>query len=132
MGEKTYACSTVRVNRKGLPPCSSRKLKKGEKVVAQKDNLVFTKWHDKQDVSVLSTNCDLLDPPQVSERRNPRGGLLFMLRNQNRSPCTTSTWGELISRINSGPTTIPADHLGSGINTSSGLFLKWFLAMHLS
>ena len=55
---------------KGLPPCSSRKLK-GEKVVAQKGNLVFTKWHDKRDVSVLSTNCDPLGPPQVSERRNP-------------------------------------------------------------
>ena len=59
-----------------MPPCSSCKLKKGEKVVAQKGNLVFTKWHDKRDVSVLSTNCDALDPPQVSERRNPRGGAI--------------------------------------------------------
>lgn len=39
----------------------------------QKGNLVFTKWHDKRDVSVLSTNCDPLDPPNVIERGNAQG-----------------------------------------------------------
>ena len=71
--QKTYACSTVQINRKGLPPGSQRKLKKGETFVMQKGNLVFTKWHDKRDVSILSTNCDPLDPPNVIERRNTRG-----------------------------------------------------------
>ena len=28
----------------------------GQKVVQQKDHVVFTKWHDKRDVSIISTN----------------------------------------------------------------------------
>ena len=60
--EKTYACATVRPNRKGLPPCAKRKLKqKGETVCSQKSNLLFTKWHDKRDVNILSTNINPVD-----------------------------------------------------------------------
>ena len=50
----TYACSTVRVNRKALPLCAKAKLKQqGELVVRQCGNLVFTKWLDKREVSFL-------------------------------------------------------------------------------
>ena len=52
----TYACATVTCNRKDLPQCTKEKLRPGEKVVSQKGNVVFTKWHDKRDVSLISTN----------------------------------------------------------------------------
>ena len=66
----TYACATVRCNRKDLPRCAKEKLRPGEKVVSQKGNVVFTKWHNKRDVSVISTNCSPLAPDVVVRRRN--------------------------------------------------------------
>lgn len=48
-------------------------VRKEGKLVMQKGNLVFTKWNDKRDMSILSTNCHPLDPPNVVER-NRRGG----------------------------------------------------------
>lgn len=67
----TYACGTVRVNRTDLPPCAKDKLRAaGEKVVRQKGKVVFTKWHDKRDVSFLSTNCSPLAPDVHIQRNN--------------------------------------------------------------
>ena len=43
-----------------MPPCGKDKLRVGEKLVHQKGHVVFTKWHDKRDVSVMSTNVSLL------------------------------------------------------------------------
>ena len=55
--QQTYACSTVRCNRKGLPTCAKNKLTRpGELVQAQKENILFTKWHDKRDVAFLAIN----------------------------------------------------------------------------
>lgn len=54
----TYACATVRSNRQELPPCAQQRLRAGDKVVLQKGNIVFTKWHDKRDVSIISTNVN--------------------------------------------------------------------------
>ena len=70
---KTYACSTVRVNRKGLPPCTGTKLKPTEIVCSRKNHLLFTKWHDKRDVSVLSTNCDPHAPHVLFMRKDKAG-----------------------------------------------------------
>ena len=68
---KTYACATVRCNRKDLPRCAKEKLRPGQKVVSQKGNVMFTKWHDKWDVSVLSTNnCNTLSADIVVNRNN--------------------------------------------------------------
>ena len=50
----TSACGTVRCNLRDLPPCAKNKLRVGEKVVRQKGHVVFTKWHDKRDVSVMA------------------------------------------------------------------------------
>ena len=62
----TYACGTLRCNRKDLPPCVKDKLRVGEKVVHQKGH-VFTKWHDKRDVSVMATNVSpLADDVEVN------------------------------------------------------------------
>lgn len=66
----TYACATVRCNRRDLPQCAREKLRPGEKVVSQKGCVVFTKWHDKRDVSVISSNCSPLAVDVVVSRRN--------------------------------------------------------------
>ena len=57
---KTYACGTVRSNRKGLPhEVTKSKLKRqGDFVQMQKGNLVASAWHDKRTVLLLSTNSD--------------------------------------------------------------------------
>ena len=59
--QNTYACATVRTNQKELPPCAQQKLCSGQRVVSHKQNIVFTKWHDKRDVSLISTNVNPLD-----------------------------------------------------------------------
>ncbi|XP_068671890.1 piggyBac transposable element-derived protein 4-like [Montipora foliosa] len=69
LAQNTYACGTVRCNRKDLPPCSKNKLKQGERVSAQRNQLVFTKWHDKRDISFLSTNVLPSEPARVVQRR---------------------------------------------------------------
>ena len=71
-----------------------RKLRKGEMLVRQKGNLVFTKWYDKQDVSILSTNCNPLDPPNVVER-NTRGGEVVLVESRRLLSRTMPTWEEL-------------------------------------
>ena len=66
----TYAYATVRCNRKDLPWCAKEKLRPGQKVISQKGNVIFTKWHDKRDVSILSTNCNPLAADIVVNRNN--------------------------------------------------------------
>ena len=62
------------INWKGLPPCSLTKLKRAcETLTSQKGNLLYTKWHDKRDVNILSKNIDTLTPPVVKERRKKNG-----------------------------------------------------------
>lgn len=66
----TYACATVRSNRKDLPPCAKDKLGQGQKLVHQKGNVVFTRWHDKRDVSIISSNCSPLAIDLVVNKQN--------------------------------------------------------------
>ncbi|KAK3735138.1 hypothetical protein QZH41_000008 [Actinostola sp. cb2023] len=68
--QNTYACSTVRCNRKEMPPCAKDKLRQpGELLRMQKGNLLFTKWHDKRDVAFLSTNVSPREPPRRVQRK---------------------------------------------------------------
>ena len=69
--QNTNVCGTVRPNCKDLPPCSKGKLKQGEVVQAQKGTLVYTKWHDKKDVSFLSTNVSPIEAGRQVERTVP-------------------------------------------------------------
>ena len=69
LAQDTYACGTIWSNRKDLPPCAKNKLKQGEKVSAQRGSLVFTKWHDKRDISFLSTNVLPSEAPRIVQRR---------------------------------------------------------------
>ena len=52
------SCGTVRVNRKGLPPFSTKKMKKGEVITFHDGQLTGVKWMDKHPVAVLSTIHD--------------------------------------------------------------------------
>ena len=69
--ENAYACGTVRTNRKEMPASAStkEKLKPEEKVVTQRGQLVYTKWHDKKDVSFLSTNVSPGEPSRLVPRQ---------------------------------------------------------------
>ena len=55
---KTYACSTLRHNRKLFPADLKNKLKRGEIPTRQNENLVCLTWQDKRLVTILSTNVD--------------------------------------------------------------------------
>ncbi|XP_062614645.1 piggyBac transposable element-derived protein 4-like [Saccostrea cucullata] len=53
----TYACGTLRSNRKNVPKIFSslRKMKQGEGVFRRKKNLLAVKFHDKRDIHMLTT-----------------------------------------------------------------------------
>ena len=61
--QQTNSCSTVRCNKKGMLPGANKKLsnKAGELVQRQKGGSLFTKWHDKRDVSFSFTNISPLE-----------------------------------------------------------------------
>ena len=45
-------------------------------ICEQKGNLVYTKWHDKRDVNILSTNFNPLDPKTMKERCKKNGDVV--------------------------------------------------------
>ena len=76
----TYACGTIRTNRKGLPPAVSKaKLRRqGEMVQQQNHSMVATAWHDKRTVTLLSTNAD---PREMTEvQRKQKDGSIVNVR----------------------------------------------------
>lgn len=91
LAQNTYACGTVRCNRKDLPPCSKNKLQQGERVSAQRNQLVFTKWHDKRDISFLSTNVLPSEPARVVQRR--RNGRNFDIEKPRVADVYTAYMG---------------------------------------
>ncbi|XP_033728229.1 piggyBac transposable element-derived protein 4-like [Pecten maximus] len=68
---KTYACGTVRANRKGLPPAvvKAKLRKQGDMIQRQKGNLVATAWHDKRTVLLLTTNVDPTERTTVQRKQ---------------------------------------------------------------
>ena len=87
--QKTFACATVRVKRKHLPPCAWQKLRPGQKFVRQKGKLVFTTCNDKQDVGVISSNFSPDTPDIVIRRHN----------EQVSNPATFSLYNENMGRL---------------------------------
>lgn len=76
----TYACGTIRTNRKGLPPAVSKaKLRRqGEMVQQQNHSMVATAWHDKRTITLLSTNAD---PREMTEvQRKQKDGSIVNVR----------------------------------------------------
>ena len=55
---------------KKLLKCTKRKLKKSGEI---ENNLVYTKWHNKQDVNLLSTNINPTEPTIIKQRRRQNG-----------------------------------------------------------
>ena len=53
-----------------MPPCARQRLHTGDKAFRLKVKIVFIKWHDKQDVSVISTNLNPNIPDVVIQRCN--------------------------------------------------------------
>lgn len=53
----TYACGTVRTNRRGVPKVFGevKKMKHGESAFRRNGNLLAVKYHDKRDIHMLST-----------------------------------------------------------------------------
>ena len=53
----TYACGTVRVNRKGVPKAfpNVKKMKQGDVIFRRKSNMMAVKFHDKRDIHMLTT-----------------------------------------------------------------------------
>ena len=74
LAHNTYACGTVRTNRKGLPGTikTPGRMQRGESKVLQEENsnLTATAWKDKKVVSVLST---LSDPAQILQCQRREG-----------------------------------------------------------
>ena len=91
LAQNTYACGTVRSNQKDLSPCSKNKLRQGEKVSAQRGKLVFTKWHDKRDISFLSTNVLPIEPSNVVPGQ--RNGRNFNIEKPRVADVYTSHMG---------------------------------------
>jgi len=69
---QTYACGTLRVNRKYLPSefKGKKKMEPGDSCYWQKDNFVATLWQDKRTVRFLSTCCAPEGDDTVVRRRN--------------------------------------------------------------
>jgi hypothetical protein len=66
----TYACGTVRANRKGIPKDLGKiKMKdQGKSVTKQKGNMRVTVWRDKKNITILQTNSSG-DATSVSRRQ---------------------------------------------------------------
>lgn len=76
LASNTYACSTLMLNRKGLPPAFKEKiskLRKGKSVMSQCGNLVATAWRDKRVVTFLSSNCNAKIIESIRPSRNLPG-----------------------------------------------------------
>ena len=65
--QQTNACYTVRSKYKDLQPCANNKLRlPGQRIMQERGSLMFTMWHDKQDIAFLSTN---VSPSQTVQRK---------------------------------------------------------------
>ena len=125
----TYACLTVHVDRKGLPSCFCRKLwREGDILHMQKGNLVYTKWHDKRDINILSSNVDPFALPVVKERWKKNIELVEVqkpssVEHHNKYMGGDDHSDQLITTL--------AVHSTSGISICFGLFLISLFAMLL-
>ena len=69
--QKTYATGTVRQNRKGYPnDLKTAKLKTGDFIEQQKGSVIATKWHDKKEVTLMTTITDGNTDPLTINRRS--------------------------------------------------------------
>jgi hypothetical protein len=71
----TYACGTVRTNRKGVPKAFTavKRMKQGDGIFRRKGNLLAVKFHDKRDIHMLTTfhEAKLLVTDRVNKNNEP-------------------------------------------------------------
>lgn len=78
LSNQTYACGTIRTNRKFFPADilpGAKSMNRGEHRFRQSDNLVATVWKDSKPVTMLSTLCSPDDIVTV-DRRQRDGSIL--------------------------------------------------------
>ena len=75
LDRSTYACGTVRQNRKYFPEDfkNEEDMEPGESEIWQSDNFVATIWQDKRAVRFLSTCCEPEGDDTVERRRKKEG-----------------------------------------------------------
>ncbi len=69
-----YSCGTLRCNRRGVPIAikKSGKMKKGDIIHVKKKSLLFLKWKDKREVSLLT---NIHDNSTIVKRRRSKSGV---------------------------------------------------------
>ena len=87
----TYACGTVRTNRKGLPVVLSdkehtKKMKPGDLIFRRKEHMLAVKWFDRKPVNMLST-CHPASVVHVEKRRfdGTQKVIPTLIRDYNKS-----------------------------------------------
>ncbi len=69
----TYGCGTVRKNRDQVPKClTENRCRQGQGIFRRRHHLVALKWHDKRDVTMLST----IHTAECTVVKNKRGDLV--------------------------------------------------------
>ena len=91
------------------------------KVCAQRGKIIFAKWHDKRDISFLSTNVLPSEPSRLVARK--KTGEIFKLRSPVLLMFTRQTWEELTALISFGLFILPVIHHENGIGISFGFYL---------
>ena len=126
--QQTYACSTFRCNRKGLPACASNKLTRpGQLVQAQKGNIAFTKWHDKRDVAFLVLMF-LQEKLRALYSEKKKGRKLRSWSHAFRM-FTQRTWAVLTEQITFAHSIMLDSSRESGTNICFGFLWIWLPVM---
>ncbi|CAB4006204.1 Hypothetical predicted protein [Paramuricea clavata] len=99
LAKKTYACSTLRHNRKYFPADLKKiKLKRGEMRTRQNENLVCLAWQDKRLVTILSTNVD--PQPEVFGPLDERTGKRKVVPEEVREkPAVISLYNKYMNGV---------------------------------
>ncbi|XP_045448807.1 piggyBac transposable element-derived protein 4-like [Melitaea cinxia] len=83
LSRKTNLCGTLRKNRKHLPLLvKKKKLKSGQHIAAQRNNITILKWKDKRDILMISTYH--ADEQTMTTGRNARLKPNMILEYNNR------------------------------------------------
>ncbi|XP_067023861.1 piggyBac transposable element-derived protein 4-like [Acropora muricata] len=116
----TYACGTVRINRRDFPADLKRaKLVRGEIRTRQCGNLVATMWRDKRVVSLLSTNT----PPEAeihAEQQIVRG------RRKQVVPADSMKKPDVVAVYNDGMNGVDVNDQYRSYYPASSVSRKWW------
>jgi hypothetical protein len=97
----TGLAATVMKSRKGLPKAlKEAKVKKGEKVFHQKNNVLALRWRDERDVWMLGTRhtarTTKTSKRQVKEKMKPMAVADYNKEISLTSACHIGLWSEIV------------------------------------